>query len=310
MVSNTVASPKSSKNKKTAFKPLLAGEAPDKIKFPVYASAKLDGIRGTVFDKQILSRSLKEIPNRFIQKFFYDFDHNGLDGELIVGQPNAKDVFRVTTSAVMSEDGEPDFSFYVFDSILNPDAPFHERYQTVLDHPGPGGRIVVLPQKLVVSEAELFEYEKEALALGYEGLVLRSPQGHYKFGRSTSNEGIMMKLKRFTDSEARIVGMEEEMHNANEAKKNELGETERSSHKENLVGKGTMGALVVEELKTGRRFNIGTGFTAADRKWFWTHREDLIHDEEIVKFKYFEIGEKDLPRHPVYLGFRDKRDMS
>lgn len=293
------------------FKPLLASpDLPEDLKFPLYASPKMDGIRGIIFGKEPLSRSLKMIPNKFVQDFFANFDHDGLDGEFIVGEPYAKDVYRKTMSAVMSEDGKPDFSFYAFDDITDPDAPFHERNAKVLSHSGPGGRLVVLPQQLIASMKELDDYEEQVLNLGYEGLVVRSPQGYYKFGRSTANEQIMLKVKRFTDSEARIIGMEEEMRNDNEAKKNELGETERSSHKENLVGKGRMGAIVGEELKTKRIFKIGTGFSAAERQWFWDNRYKLIDGPDIVKFKYFEVGVKDLPRHSVYLGFRDKRDMS
>lgn len=299
------------KGQPAPFKPLLASpDLPDDLRFPLYASPKMDGIRGLIFGQEPLSRSLKTIPNQFVQDFFANFDHDGLDGEFIVGEPYAKDVYRKTMSAIMSEDGEPDFSFYAFDDISNPDAPFHERHEKVLSHNGPGGRLVVLPQQLCVSLEELNAYEAQVLTLGYEGLVVRSPQGYYKFGRSTANEQIMLKVKRFTDSEARIIGMEEEMHNANEAKKNELGETERSSHKENLVGKGRMGALIGEQLDTKIKFRIGTGFSAKERQWFWDNKDKLIGGPEIIKFKYFEVGVKDLPRHSVYLGFRDKRDMS
>lgn len=43
-------------------------ELPDiaKLKYPVYASVKIDGIRGLVKDK-MLSRTLIEIPNKHLQ---------------------------------------------------------------------------------------------------------------------------------------------------------------------------------------------------------------------------------------------------
>ena len=40
---------------------------------------------------------------------------DGLDGEIIVGPATAEDVYRVTNSAVMSRDGEPDFTYWLFD---------------------------------------------------------------------------------------------------------------------------------------------------------------------------------------------------
>ena len=39
----------------------------------------------------------------------------GVDGELIVGNPTAHDVFQKTTSGVMSKEGEPDVTLYAFD---------------------------------------------------------------------------------------------------------------------------------------------------------------------------------------------------
>ena len=74
-----------------------------------------------------------------------------------------------------------------------------------------------------------------------------------------------------------VIGMEEKMHNANEATIGELGQTKRTSHQENLVPMGTMGALIVRDLKTGVEFNIGTGFSNADRDWWWS-QVDTMYD--------------------------------
>lgn len=112
----------------------------------------------------------------------------------------------------------------------------------------------------------------------------------------------MLKLKRFEDSEAEVLGIEEEMHNANTAETNELGRTKRSTAKAGLVGKGTMGALIVRDVKTGVEFNIGSGFTAHDRTEAWK-------PGELVKYKFFPVGVKDKPRHPVFLGRRSKLDV-
>jgi DNA ligase-1 len=117
----------------------------------------------------------------------------------------------------------------------------------------------------------------------------------------------MLKLKRFTDGEAKIVGMEEEQHNGNTAKTNALGHTERSGHKAGMVGKSRMGALIVKDLVSGVEFNIGTGFTMADRELFWSAKQRVLG--MVVKYKSFLIGVKDAPRFPVYLGMRNSWDM-
>ena len=85
----------------------------NKLRYPVYTQSKLDGIRVIIKDGVVYSRSLKAIPNKHVQALFRNL--HGLDGELIVGNVTAHDVFQKTTSGVMSKDGEPDVTLYAFD---------------------------------------------------------------------------------------------------------------------------------------------------------------------------------------------------
>lgn len=287
------------------FKPMLAGKVGSTINFPVLASPKLDGVRCIIMNGVALSRSLKPIPNAYVQKRIGLKKYNGLDGELLVGDPGALDVYRKTVSAVMSEDGEPSFDYHIFDNF-EVDAQFQERYNTLGKFKVDAHIKIVRHLKLRTME-ELDEFEADMLNKGMEGVMVRDPNGPYKFGRSTEREGYLLKLKRFEDSEATILSMDELMHNANEAKTNNLGHTERSSHKANMVGMGTLGALNVRDLKTKVEFSIGTGFDAATRQELWDNRKNL--KGKIVKYKYFASGSKDKPRFPVFIGFRDKRDM-
>lgn len=279
----------------------------DQIRFPVYASPKLDGVRGVVIDGVLRSRSLKAFPNAHVQALFSRSEFNGLDGELIVGEPTAKDVYRVTQGAVARAQGKPDVTFYVFDRFtVNGD--FHARWFSLHVLCATNPHLKLVEQRLIANAEQLAAFEQEMLALGYEGLILRSPKGAYKQGRSTVSEGGMLKLKRFTDSEAVIIGMEEEMANNNVATTNALGRTERSTAKAGLEGKGRMGALIVRDCVSGIEFNIGTGFTMADRENFWQHRAKVVG--MVVKYKSFLIGVKEAPRFPVYLGMRADWDRS
>lgn len=288
------------------MKPMLAASVEDinDLRFPLLASVKLDGIRGIIKDGTLLSRSLKPIPNHFVSAYLSRPEFDGLDGELVVGSPNAKDVYRVTNSAIMSRDGEPDFTFYVFDKLSDGQPAIVRQAEMVaqLRTVGYYTAAVRLHQELVCSVVDLEAFENRALTDGYEGVILRAPMGRYKFGRSTVKEGLLLKLKRFKDSEAEIIGTEELMHNENEATTSELGYTKRSSHQENKFGAGVMGALIVRDLKTGIIFNIGTGFTAKDREAAWPVGS-------VVKYKFFDIGVKEKPRHPVFLGRRDRIDL-
>lgn len=287
------------------FRPMLAAKAEDsKLRFPLLGSPKLDGVRGLVKGGVALSRSLKPIPNKRLQLQFGRKELEGYDGEFIVGNPYSKTVYNDTIREVMTIDGPCTADFYVFDRH---DMPFHYGIRRGNLHAH--NYVHVLPQTLITYEEQLNEYEETQLAIGYEGVILRDPLGTYKYGRSTVNEGWLLKLKRFDDSEAEIIGMEELMHNANEAQTSELGLTKRQTLQENQVGMNTMGALLVRDIHTGVEFKIGTGFTAEDRAWFWRMFQLGTIMGVIVKYKFFAVGVKDKPRHPVYLGLRDKRDM-
>src|ERR1039457_3101524 len=79
------------------MKPMLAVNIKaEAVHFPVFASAKLDGVRGVVIDGKLHSRSLKPVPNRHTSALFSRPELTGYDGELIVGSPMAKDAFRQT----------------------------------------------------------------------------------------------------------------------------------------------------------------------------------------------------------------------
>lgn len=313
------------------FKPMLAGKPANdsSIRFPVLASAKIDGVRAANMRGDLLSRSLKLIPNRFVQAMLGIREMHGLDGELTVGVPTDKNVMQNTTSGVMSIDKLPEFTYHVFDYWDDDMAGFSERLRRasmkVADLQANWVKIATMyrlegmpmiqtcpiqlvPHKLVHNLSEMNDYEAELLEAGWEGAMIRDPNGRYKFGRSTAKEGGLLKLKRFDDAEAVVIGFEEEMKNNNEATTNELGRTKRSSHKDGKSGKDTLGAFLVRDCVSGIEFSIGTGLSADFRKIVWTDQAAWLG--KIVKYKFFNHGVKEAPRHPVYMGTRHEGDMS
>lgn len=287
------------------FKPMLAYTIEDvgTISFPALASIKLDGIRCVIVDGVAYSRSMKPIRNRFVQWVLGRVEFNGLDGELVVGNVFAKDCYSASYSGVMSEEGKPDFTFYVFDSFSCPTHAYSDRIKGLaINHP----RIMVLDQELVQDQDSLLAYEQVLLAKGAEGVMVRDPKGKYKFGRSTAREGLLGKLKRFVDAEYKVVGFTERMHNTNEAVVNALGYTERSSHKANMVGRGDLGTLICE-MQDGTTFEVGTGFDDATRAEIWSNQPQYLG--KMAKVKSFPVGVKDRPRFPVWLGWRHDEDM-
>jgi len=296
----------------TTFKPMLAVDFHEKLlRFPYYASPKVDGIRAVVIDGEARTRSMKRIPNFHVREFF-EKNANllaNLDGELVVGDPAAKDVFRRTTSGIMAHGGAPAFTFYVFD-VADPTGKrlFTERLAELSDREEswPKGLVMTLPQVGVEDMKELRKVEDVLVDKGYEGVMLRNPVSRYKQGRATLDENSLLKVKRFKDAEAIVIGVEEQMHNTNPAMRNELGRTKRSSARSGLVGKGTLGALVVEGTHgqpfAGVQFSIGTGMDDASRAAMWKHREGLVGLR--LRYKFLDVGVKSAPRHPVFIGWR------
>lgn len=286
---------------------LLPSEAPDldALQYPVYVTPKLDGIRCLIDQGVALSRTLKPIPNKHIQAWAKKNADNlqGADGELIVGSPTSSTVYRDTNSFVMSHDKVGDFTFFLLDYWDEPDTAFEYRQEAVdivEDH------FALVWSAIAANPSDVLQIESEFLEQGYEGVVLRNPDGKYKYGRCTLKENNAFKLKRFEDAEAVIVGFEEEMHNGNEAETNELGRTKRSTARAGLIGKGTLGSFICRT-SDNIDFNIGSGFDQQDRINFWENKESLVG--KLVKYKHFPIGVKDKPRHPIFLGFRDKIDL-
>jgi len=284
---------------------MLAVSCEDKstLKFPLLATPKLDGIRCLVIDGQALSRKFKHIPNHFIYNKIRTLP-SGLDGEIML--PNK--AFNEISSAVMSEDGKPDFKYYVFDYVSDDlKKPYSKRMEELAALEVPDFVVKVLPRQ-IESLDELNALEEKFLSGGYEGVMVRSLHSPYKCNRSTLKEGYLLKIKRFRDAEAEIIGFEERLHNENEATTDELGHKKRSSHKANLVPANMLGAFLVRDLTTGVEFAIGSGYDDAFRKKVWENPYRFIR--KIVKYKFQEIGQKDLPRFPIFLGFRDEADMS
>lgn len=303
------------------FKPMLAAKLEDvgPLQYPVLVSPKIDGVRALIIDGVVMSRSLKPIPNRHVQKLFGRPELNGLDGELCVGPANAPNVMQVTMSGVMSPDGEPAVTFHIFDYVTGAFS-FEERYGEArarfiveLERGALGLRMVT--QHWVDDEDILGNYEAHYLERGFEGVMVRDPKGLYKQGRCGKKQPYLVKVKRYQDDEAEVIGVEELMHNDNEAFEDELGRTKRSTAKAGKRGAGVLGALICRT-KEGVEFNIGTGFTAEQRQALYNNHNfpnpPYIRPVvgRTVKYKHFAAsGVKDAPRFPVFLGFRDERDL-
>jgi DNA ligase-1 len=181
---------------------MLAAKLPDLlwVLYPVIVTPKIDGIRCYVHSGRALCRSGKPVPNDAARRALESILPDGIDGELTVG-----DSFRASSDALMRRGGSPLWRFRAFDLVS--DRPYSERLEALrvaverIDDP----RVEFVPWESVDSRDDLLAYEARCLADGYEGVMLRDPRGPYKCGRSTLNQGWLIKLKRFSDSEATVI---------------------------------------------------------------------------------------------------------
>lgn len=300
-----------------SIKPMLASPlAWEHVRYPVMVSAKVDGVRCIITGGVAYSRSGKPFPNRHLQQMVHRYGTalEGADGELYAGPVDAPDVFRVTSSAIRSQEGQPEFRLLLFDCISHPEAPWESRFRELKvrranseDQVGPEwpAWAEFLLHITCYTRSEVSRWESAFVADGFEGAMLRDPQALYKFGRVSAREATLLKLKRYADAEAEVIGFEEQMHNGNAAFTTPQGLTKRQTLQENKTGAGVLGSLLCR-LPDGTEFGIGTGFTAGMREQLWRERDTL--PGRLVTFKSMPYGVKDAPRHPVFKGFRDRAD--
>ena len=278
-------------------KVLLATKADlTKIVYPCILSPKLDGIRCVTPEGLPKSRTMKDIPNQYVQQCFRQATGNcmNLDGELVTYTDGELDGFNTIQSKIMSRDGQPDFELLVFDSFTFPNAVFRERLEQAMSQvdAGCGGRplLKMVPHIKCFNEEQLTEFEEACVQRGYEGIMVRSPLGPYKQGRSTVKQGILLKVKRFEDIECTVIGS-----------------TGQYDQHGNLVH-GMLGSFVVTCKEFGT-FDVGSGFTTSQREAYWAQRDRLTDGSHQITVKYQPFGMKDKPRFPTFKGFRHKDDI-
>ena len=300
MLAAPLLSPKTEHNDKNILEAML------KLKMPVLATTKRDGIRGLRLNGTDVSRTLKTIPNKSIcdrakrLPAGLDFEHwvEGLE-------------YNEIESIVMSRQHikSDEIEFHVLD-LYHPTATYNDRLALVESSIWSDWKDVKFESPtLCITAQELFDFFIRKEQEESEGICFRTPDSPYKMGRSTLREQYLVKLARYSTSEAMILDFIEQFENGNRTKRNAVGMMDRSSNQENMVGKDTLGALVVSDVKTGVVFNIGTGVGWTD-KWrqdVWQHRSE--YKSKIIAYKYKGFGEKNLPRSPIGKGMRTTIDL-
>lgn len=312
------------------MKPMLASDWDEaKVRFPVFAQPKIDGVRALNMNGTLTGRSLKQHANKHVTSLFSHPALIGFDGEMAAQHECHPDLCRLTTSALSTIEGEPYVLWWIFDYITDEtkNLLYCDRRAIMVNKvcelnkaiPVPGGQLRVVPSVLVRDMDELLAFDQKCLDMGFEGTIIRDPNGKHKQGRSTVREGGLLRIKRFIDAEIVVTEIIEGEANGNAAQVNELGLQFRSSHQENMIPNGMVGAMMGRLLAdvvsngevlfhSGDIIKVGAGrMSHDDRVRFFKEPHLLL--EQIAKFKLFPKGVKDKPRFPTFQSLRSSTDM-
>jgi DNA ligase-1 len=303
-------------------RPLLAAKAKgladfEKLQYPLMVSPKLDGIRCIVRDGVVVTRNFKTLPNRYtrgiLETCSREFPEYTWDGELMLGAVTSSlnrgpEEFGKVQSAFMSFEGEPTFCYNIFDCVKDASilTAYQHRFHRVIEQLDSGHKFFrIVPHYQANTPGELLQWAHAFVEWGYEGIMVRHPNGRYKEGRSTLREQVLIKWKPLEDADGPIVSIEPLMSNQNTAEKNVFGLTERSSEKAGMVEQPMCGVLMVRHAN-GEVFGVGTGLDQATRYDFWNRRTELIG--KTVSYQFEGLGSNGKPRFPRFRGLRPEMD--
>lgn len=311
------------------FKPFLApNEEIDlsSIKYPLLVSTKLDGLRLIFYKGLILTRSLKELPNKQLKaKFeplrkFSEDNQIVLDGEIYSHELTFQEIISfsmtddLTDPKTVKKNGgileiPEHLKFYCFDMIGN----VGEYEDFSLRHENMEKLISLFPdialtvgQKRVESKEQVLSFFEEVLACGYEGLILKDPNGRYKYGRGTVKEGLIYKVKPFETFDAQIIDVVQSTEVNDGVKRiiNELGRSVTSKKKDDRHFIEKASAFMVEY--EGKPLKVTLAMPDSEKIEIWGNRASYIG--RTIEYKGMLVGAKDVPRHPVMVRFRTDKD--
>lgn len=275
-------------NKTQYFEPMLASkweDSKDKITYPIYSQAKLDGIRCIVTSEGMFSRNGKPIisaPHIFdsLKPLFKTNPDLIFDGELYADK-FAND-FNTIVSLVKKtkptdadlKESKKNIEYHIYD-LPSSDKNFVHRaydlgilFETRSElHP----HCKLVDTRKVEDENSVMEQYELLVDAGYEGQILRLDK-KYENKRSKS----LLKHKSFIDEEYTIVDV-----------------CEGEGNKTNMVGYMTF------ETADGKPFKSNVKATFEESEEMFRNRKQLIGKQATIK--YFNLTPDGIPRFPYVI---------
>jgi len=275
-------------NKTQYFEPMLASkweDSKDKITYPIYSQAKLDGIRCIVTSEGMFSRNGKAIisaPHIFdsLKPLFKTNPDLIFDGELYADK-FANDFNKIVSLVKKTKPTDADLKeskknieYHIYD-LPSSDKNFVHRaydlgilFETRSElHP----HCKLVDTRKVEDENSVMEQYELLVDAGYEGQILRLDK-KYENKRSKS----LLKHKSFIDEEYTIVDV-----------------CEGEGNKTNMVGYMTF------KTADGKPFKSNVKATFEESEEMFRNRKQLIGKQATIK--YFNLTPDGIPRFPYVI---------
>lgn len=184
-----------------------------------YGSYKHDGVRMLLFlrDGEVHTSSRGggdyDIPATYIRQDPYIVqlltENEGLilDGELYRHGWNLQKISGLARKETLEEDHKQ-LCYHCYD-IVDESSTFKQRVERLnkfKQNCPENSKLIIIEQRLISGLDSIMEMHNEAVANGYEGLVIKDPDKEYKCG---ARDNRALKVKEFVDDEFKILGLVE-----------------------------------------------------------------------------------------------------
>jgi len=257
----------------------------------VVVEPKLDGFRCIAMIQDgkcsLMSRNGKSITRNFVDTVCKELESLNLDDCILDGELMGR-TFKETTQQVHKKTN-PDVThikFHVFDYLSFEDWKNQETKTTCQESresiedmcfEARTSFIKTVP-RWIVNPLEIQKYHDIFVQDGYEGVMVKTLNTKYKFGRGSN----VLKHKAFFDTDVLCIGFEEGT----------------GKHK------GVLGAVIVSYNDV--RVNVGSGFSDRQREEIWNNQQG--YRMKMCEVRYQEETDDGSLRFPTFRAWRPDKD--
>lgn len=272
------------RKKRTSWCPMEAQplkSVDDLCKYPYIVMPKLDGVRAIIKDGLAITKHGNHLRNRHIKQLLENDLPKGFEfeGELMcydveTGETlSFHEIMAITCSYYPKK--EYFFKYHIWDVILH--EPFDVRLKNIMrfkdEFPD---WVEIVPFEIANNKEEVLAFNKKSKQKHPEGIVLRTHDAPYKYGRSAGSENWFIKWKEREESDGIVVGFTELMFNESDSEVNSIGYLQKAYKKAMLTHGDILGALYVKSPDFEKEYRVGTGYTLKQRIDFWKNKESIL----------------------------------